>query len=248
MLDFARYRDEAAIPELWDRLVSIYCPILGHTGSRLVDYRRRFETSISGTVAWAVRDGLPFWRVNNAAHTLPPNVTTEDKAISVVVLARPDNFQAFKHIGGRHPDFFMAHNSSDIRFAINDVQARGSTPTNNQIYSWCGTYNGVNIKLYQDGEEVASTAHTNVIGNTGTFCVGSYGVAPTNPIYPYDGDIGQFLVYNRVLTKKEIILLSKDPLAPFRRRRRRYFVPAGGGGTNSSDIFGSTIFGGSVVA
>jgi hypothetical protein len=69
-----------------------------------------------------------------------------------------------------------------------------------QYSNLCGTYDGSNIKLYLNGELVATQSQTGNIPNTGIARISGY----DNNNETWNGNIAQFSIYNRALTAAEV--------------------------------------------
>jgi hypothetical protein len=81
-----------------------------------------------------------------------------------------------------------------------------SNYTSGFFYNVVGTYNGSFIKLYRNGNEVASTPQTGQISTTNVpLFLGANPPAGGSPIYYLDGKIKSFKVYNRALTAQEVL-------------------------------------------
>jgi hypothetical protein len=70
-----------------------------------------------------------------------------------------------------------------------------------QYSNLCGTYDGVNIKLYLNGVLVATQAHTGTIGNTGIARISGY----DNGNEIWDGNIGSVMVHNVALNASQVL-------------------------------------------
>ena len=64
----------------------------------------------------------------------------------------------------------------------------------------CGTYDGSNIRLYLNGNLVATKALTGVLGTGGITRISGY----DNNAETWNGNIAQVFIYNRALTAQEI--------------------------------------------
>jgi len=80
-----------------------------------------------------------------------------------------------------------------------NVQSAAGSINQGQWHHLTGTYDGSTVKLYIDGDQVASTTHTGTITNTG----GDFEVGHDNGEY-FDGRIDQVRVYSRALNDSEI--------------------------------------------
>lgn len=72
--------------------------------------------------------------------------------------------------------------------------------TTSRFYNICGTYDGANIRLYIDGNQVASTTHTGTIGTSGIARISGY----DNNGETWSGSIAQVSIYNIALTAAEV--------------------------------------------
>jgi hypothetical protein len=116
-------------------------------------------------------------------------------------------------------------NSPGLRFYIwNGSQAFVTPPASNAMWdgAWhlvAGTYDGANVHLYVDGQEVG--AGTPASGNIGygldvnnDFRIGSYGDAACTEDTGFPGDIDETRIYSRALTATELGLLFAPSAAP----------------------------------
>lgn len=70
------------------------------------------------------------------------------------------------------------------------------------ITCWTGTYDGANVRLYQNGTLVKTNPYTTAIANSaGALEIGRGGGAA----YYWDGNINQVILYNRALTDSEVL-------------------------------------------
>lgn len=84
-------------------------------------------------------------------------------------------------------------------------------PVNEWIHV-AGTYDAKKLRLYIDGEEVASNDVAGDIGHdTSDLLIGS--AAPHDGSYNLDGDLDEFMIFSKVLTKDEIQEIMETPHA-----------------------------------
>jgi len=97
-------------------------------------------------------------------------------------------------------------------FIINNGGARvGESVASSVLNKWqnvCGTYDKVNLKIYVEGKEKASTAYT-----TSLFASSAeYGLARINStVNAYDGDMACVFFWDRGLSAPEVSSLEADP-------------------------------------
>jgi hypothetical protein len=102
--------------------------------------------------------------------------------------------------------FSLGPSGSNIYLGMvtnNGDQSAGSTtnPSTSLFSNFCGTYDGVNIKLYLNGVLIATKAQTGTIVNTGIARISGY----DNGSEIWDGNISTFSIYNRALTAAEVV-------------------------------------------
>lgn len=92
-----------------------------------------------------------------------------------------------------------------------------------------GTYDGVNLKYYIDGELDATTAYAGVLptANANSTDIGRYA---NDPIY-FHGPIFNVEIWNRALSAAEIQQLYIDSFRDYRQPRRRPYLVGAGGAT-----------------
>ena len=111
----------------------------------------------------------------------------------------------------------LSHRGGNVMWAskgsggANEAYAESTALAVNTIQCWAATINNVEIKLYLNGILKATTAHSGEIPYTDNYptYVGFY---PFSTVYNWQGYIGQFRLYNRVL---EAGLIRDIYLNPF---------------------------------
>jgi hypothetical protein len=133
--------------------------------------------------------------------------------------------------------FADTYSGNEFIFQINsDAQAKGGIPAVGVWTHVAGTYDGANLKLYVNGELVATTPYTGAITATsGPLKIGAFDYLG-NPWYPMDGSIEEVRVWNTARSQQQIrehmhrILSSSSNLAA-------YFKLNEGTGTTVSGTF-----------
>ena len=228
----ARNAAESAHPELWRGLVGAWVPALGYQGQRLLDLSSaRSHGDLVQGAAWTTGpEGLAI-RYDNAALVdnifgLPKwmsdwTVTGQIRANDWNTSNRDGWFMLLDESGGRSIDFraedgniAMGGSSGVGNHLLRDVS--GETGWHSVAYTqlasstrvgfWDGFRYGTASDMFNDPGDGAS------IG----------GVSANAPFQSnsekWFGDIGPVMLWDRVLTDSEILLVSFDPLAPFRLR------------------------------
>lgn len=101
--------------------------------------------------------------------------------------------------------FADTYSGNEFIFQINsDAQAKGGTPAVGVWTHVAGTYDGANLKLYVNGELVATTPYsTPITATSGPLKIGAFDYLGT-PWYPMNGSIEEVRIWNTARTQKEI--------------------------------------------
>jgi hypothetical protein len=231
---FARNQFEcpAKFRSLWKGLVGAWVPALGPTGSRLVDVgSNKFHgtfTSIDPSTDWIVSDlgyALNFDGVDDRIAAGTFTVTTG--VISIVVRVTYDAFPDEDPRIVIKGDTFPYRWSLDSEDTTSEVKLRINTGTLDSIQGGTivfgtrthvvGTYDGSNMRLYQDAVQVATAAKTGALLSS---TEGVYFGGGIDADRYFDGKISEIRIYNRPLQVAEIELDSANPLGWLKRRRR----------------------------
>ena len=126
------------------------------------------------------------------------NVVNQYKKILVNVTSGTQSITGIYFSLGPSPDL--------VYFGVTTSGGQGAAIYSQQIsttqYSnLCGTYDGSNIKLYLNGNLVATQSLTGTILNTGITRISGY----DNNTEVWDGSISQVFIYNRALTASEVL-------------------------------------------
>lgn len=132
--------------------------------------------------------------INSWAKT---NVTGVYKKLFVTVTAGVSTITGIYFSLGPSPDniYIGIITSSGSQYATSTTN-----PSTSLFSNFCGTYDGVNIKLYLNGALIATKAQTGTIVNTGIGRISGY----DNNTEVWDGNIATFSIYNRALSAAEI--------------------------------------------
>ncbi len=103
-----------------------------------------------------------------------------------------------------------------------------------------GTYDQVNLRLYQNGAQVASAAETVALQQGSGIIVSGYSSASVTG--PWNGDIYLTAIWNRPLSAGEVFAVSRNPWQLFAPvgRRRAYSIPASGGASLAASASDAT--------
>jgi hypothetical protein len=110
-------------------------------------------------------------------------------------------------------DFFRIYSegSTANRYDCTDV----FTPTTGTWYHYVGTYDGAgNLKMYRDGVDVGSNAEIGTyvkMNNTGHDLI--FGKNSTLTTFSLDGEMDEFIIWDKELSSAEVSDLSTDQLA-----------------------------------
>lgn len=244
--------DNSAYPQLWRGCVGAWCPSLGLSGSRLHDYSRRMAwgtlTNMDVATDWVTSGGayaLDFDGTNDNVTTLsnfgpgtgPMSVSYWYDGRNVAqynlhVTQRPASFNHLIHTawGMGQGDYNIAA-ANTLRLGILLY-----SPSNYRVWfsdnNFCDimrhylfTIDGASIVVYVDGV-VASGVTTSVgswpnMASTSAIAIG----ASQDGTLATSGLIDDVRVYDRVLSRSEIRLLSRRRGIAFTPRSRRLAVP-----------------------
>jgi len=102
--------------------------------------------------------------------------------------------------------------------------------TANRWYHVAFTWDGATLRLYQDGVQVATAAHSGTLSSTSDKTVLGNKVT-TGADNPFTGQMGLVTLSEAPALPGELLQLYAEPYAMLRPRvSRRYFVPAAAGG------------------
>lgn len=214
--------------------------IQGKGGETLIDFSGH---NLQGTLGlgstdaplW-IPDGLRFGGIYETTAVGFDSPYISAIAGTIVMQCRPLNYWNHQLIfsGGSTPNIlFITYGYADGKFGVrvgsNSLFESSAAYAAGQWYSVCVVFSRLGaVNLYINGSLAASSTHSaGEIGN-GSGWLGWY----SNASYNYEGDIGQVLLYDRILAPSEIRQLYVDPYAWIRPANPWSFVPAllGGGG------------------
>ena len=98
-----------------------------------------------------------------------------------------------------------------IRFFIDNWDGTGTAQIAKSntfdMTCYCGVYDGSNLKLYENGVLVATSASyvSNIVDTTSPLFIGAGGGAGGVASYFWSGKIGQVLIYNKALSSSEVL-------------------------------------------
>lgn len=243
---FARSAGESAYPGLWKGLIGAWVPALGPTGTTLLDWGpfKQHGTFVN-TPNWEIPPSPSTGRHWTSGYSLF-FTDTDDDEINIGVLAintvQSHTMSVWAYTGGSNnsttPLFHFESGSDDTFMAIKDegsslrgvnIRTGGSGTTINcsgdviqpvgwhhWAYSW--EFPADVLLAYQDGILIhTESAYGAGGGMPQDFTAGIMG---SNTANDFDGWIGIYLMYNRVLPVAEIRQLYFNQLAPFILRRR----------------------------
>jgi hypothetical protein len=189
----------------------------------------------NGTIASAVvaggigKWGKAFDFPGGANNTVRATVNSTFAAFTLAAWIYADSMpNTLPRVFDKGNDFRLQLNqgNSNLQFAggVGGVVTTLNSPTGsfqlNRWYHVAGVYDGANLILYVNGQEVARTALTGTIdNNTTTLRVGGNDETSSRA---FDGRIDEPIFYNRALTAGEILALAADtpnrrPLSSFNR-------------------------------
>ena len=127
-----------------------------------------------------------------------------------------DNIIAAKHSGGVTNGYFLSDTNRKLSFYFDHDSTRVLTPTyydGNQWHFVVGTNDGINGRLYVDGQFIGSNAGTPSI-NSVSFLVGGVFLHWGAFVGGFSGDIDDVAVWNEALTPTQITQLYNQTPVP----------------------------------
>ena len=247
--DFARSEVESEYPGLWRGLEVIYSPSLGVQGHFLIDYKQKLNSVFdSNSPVWdyGVHNGnsILFDGSTDCTLTSPERnwgvsvncsicawIKTSSGPIAVCSISHDEVVdEALLYVRTDGKAAIYNHNSPN-----NYSSLESNTSTN--IDEWffvVGCINGdySSLKIFINGKEESGTfsevgAPSNISDSTArTLKIGGRNFFSANE--NFIGNIGDVLVYSRVLTPQEVmqLYLGKTPLVKANRRNRVSVPPA----------------------
>ena len=125
------------------------------------------------------------------------NVVNQYKKILVNVTSGTQSITGIYFSLGPNPEVYFGVTTSGGQGAAIYSQQISTT----QYSNLCGTYDGSNIRLYLNGNLVATQSLTGTISNTGITRISGY----DNNAEVWDGNIAQVSIYNRALSASEVL-------------------------------------------
>lgn len=250
---FVRSAAESAYPDLWDGVEARYVPVLGATGSRLLDlsYRQdhadllggmEFEQGTLGSVVEGDGTGSGTYGIASAS----PNLGTGDFSITAHV--KYDDWNSYRNViaasGKSGPNDWILY-----QYSTGEMLLFGATyhcrwdVLGGAITDWFAVTvirRSDVMEIWQDGVQLSFTEDLLTGGNYSfsngkRLTIGSRDEAADREI---DGQIAYLEIASVARTPAQIQMLHADPLAPFIRRRRTVgFVGGGGGSSTAKCIF-----------
>ncbi len=243
---FARSAGESAYPGLWKGLVGAWVPSLGVTGITLHDVSlRKNNGTLTNGPTWVVNEGQQALQFDTSASTyVDLGINAYDLGIrrhaTFSMWCKADDEVDQRHI-------LSDWNTSQgfaVRFSTASTIVFFVYPNNHRItvtpvvppgvmYHIVAVMDGANMRLYLDGEFLATTTLGEDIGDSAsTIKIGVRGDLDSPTTKGFEGPIWEVGIYNRALTATEIRhLFNLGRGAPFRLARNLALlsVPAAGG-------------------
>ncbi|KKM04498.1 hypothetical protein LCGC14_1763650 [marine sediment metagenome] len=237
----------SANPGLWDGLVGAWVPSLGVTGLTLFDVSRGSNngtlTSMDPATDWVMSE--KGWALDFDGSDDNVLLPTDGGLLNVLRTAPHSFVLNFKSrsLSGNQRIFAHSETSAGLRQNVLWTQASAigftwdpSTGKAGKSTSFTDTSEWHSlIGVLEDSATIS--AYLDGVPMTGTTSRGSpdgltYLGQSAGGTARFNGQIGVFLIYSRILTFPEIQTLYVDPLAPFRLARRTLVgVAAAPGGT-----------------
>lgn len=231
--EFAFSADDALHPEFWEpyRPMSVFCPLLGPTGNRLIDYSGGTPMTINNYSA-------SMWTANGLAFNGTTNNRTASRTTkytypftTFIISNRNASLGTVWGISPSATNYNTAIGPyQDFKYWVRDQGTTNRqveiTVSNLGFVCIAGVWQTTSRSIYYNGNK--ETNSDGASGNT-SFEDEKLGVLPDlSPNYYLNGKIKLVIVYDTLVTDQEIYnntnTLQQDPLAPFRKRPvRRYF-------------------------
>lgn len=235
---FARSAAESAYPQLWSHFAASWATSLGPTGLRVIDSSGHHrDGTINGATAeqfWngqsAVLDGSDDyvevgsdWLQDGSNYTLALSLKTD-----VVNQYKA----AFSRYSGNDDSVEVFVLSSGNRLGIGQFQSAAmrieyspiSTGTWYRVVLSVSDGNGI---AWVNGINAGSYSDLHIETLTGAGAIGRR----SSGSYHFDGEIRDVMWWNRSMSSAEAMVVTHDPLAPFRLRRRTQVRVVSGGST-----------------
>lgn len=173
--------------------------------------------------AGKINQALSFDGTNNYVE-VADSATLEPSSVTLEAWVKGSSPGSYKYIASKFYNSDRASyalytsSSGGLRFYIGYAGGYVLSPDagtgiwDNNWHHVVGTYDGLNVRLYEDGTEIGSGTPTtvNIVYNTDNFYVGrSYGSG-----YYFHGIIDEVKIYNRALTDTEVFEHYKDVSTP----------------------------------
>ncbi|MEM7573189.1 MAG: PQQ-dependent sugar dehydrogenase [Bacteroidota bacterium] len=222
------------IPDVLDALVARWRMEAG-LGNTLLDYSPNSNQGIVEGAAWDTETtegsdfSLRFDGVDDRVAI--GNLDLTDTAMAITFWFKADDFETTdaRFISKANGQFDEDHlwmvsslNGQRLRFRLN---AGGNTTTliseedvliPNQWMHVAAVYDGSNMRLYLDGEEIASQAQSGAIGSDPAvdLAIGNQPAMASGGARPFDGLIDEMRIYGRGLSAEEIEIIRQATALP----------------------------------
>lgn len=245
---FARSASESANPHLWRGLIGAWVPSMGVTGNILHDVstfkNHGTLTNMDAGTDWIIgKNGYAldfagdddYVDIGKKLDSLDLSVFVEIERNGTgtihSITSRYDTGSAQRSWALNITDLnqieaVVSKNGSVSEGVSSNIITSFSTVTDSNKHYIGFTYNFLgdgtsDFILYFDGPQVASnlSAVGPIFNGSENIVIGKIDIAGV-PSRHFNGQIGQVLIHNRVLTPNEVYQLYIDPLAPFRLRDR----------------------------
>ena len=246
---FARQRGDSADPEPWERLVGLWAPLLGPTGTTLLNWSP-YGQALGGTLTnmdpgadwvasahgWTLSfpGSTDYVVVPHAEALIPPRISVRVLFKTPVSLSATSSVVISKGDGAAtRVDYDLYYNSSGdlhVRFYDGGWRAHllASVISVNTWYDAVFSFGDGRARISIDGRLELDEVEANAMPQSGgNLYLGNYSL---NQTFSFGGQIALVQIWDRVLTGSEVERLHADPLAlPRLRHRVLRILPAVGG-------------------
>ena len=231
---YARSAGESKHPQLWRGLASAWVPALGVTGNTLHDV-----STFNNHGTLTNMDAGTDWIIGQAGYALDyagdddyvdcGSLPKFPKFTIIAYLDSPKVQNSFAGVafGGTSNTGWgiyitatdiIARISTDSAFDDWTVENYNETNYPAGLHQVVLTNDGTSMRFYRDGKFIDVHTNTEVQGGSDVgFSIGRFGIFENIESY-FQGEIGNVLLYNRVLLANEIAWLHRNPLAMFELR------------------------------
>lgn len=234
---YARSASESANPELWKALLGAWIPALDDSialRNQVNGIRATVGATLPVTAKIRQQGVACIEFAENLTRSLAiPNIWAINPQLTATTVFQRVNYDAMANYeasfmqDGTNNNNISGKNGGIIYAYISGNVDGPGTHSNGVWKSVCTTIKVPPISpsvatCWVDGKSGTPQSRTPT-GSTSDFIIGA---DDANPGWGLDGKVAETYFWNRVLKPKEIILMSHDPLAPFRLRSRVSVVVA----------------------